>query len=117
MALTVDIVDKHVLGDLQLIEVDVTPDNSYAIGGEAFTKAELGLDGTGHSIVVVFDAVARKVNAGATADNAVFARYDSANGLLQFFWDDEGGANSALVEVDGTTDLSAFSARVKVLVK
>lgn len=117
MALTATIVSKHVLGDLQLLEVDVVPDASYAISGEAFNKALLGLDGTGHEIVAVFDGVARKVNAGTTADNFVLARFDAAAGLLQFGWDAEGGSASGFVEAANATDLSAYTVRLKVLVK
>jgi hypothetical protein len=119
MALTVSSpVESHVVGDCKLITVDVTPDSSYAISGESFLITDIpGYAKTGHRIVAVFDGIARKVNTTTTPDNFVLVRYDSTAKVLQFGWDDETGSDSAFVETASTTDLSTYTARLKILVK
>ncbi len=104
LALTYSTVDDNVIGAKRARTVSIVPDSSYAIGGESFLPADVGY--------VVIDRVIFLGPAvdPDTVDNAVIPHYDKANGKIQFFWDNESGSNSSLVEVDDTTSLAAYTA-------
>lgn len=110
MAVSVTDVKRGVLGDLKYLIADVTFDSSYPLGGEALTAGTLGL-----TTIYYMDLTA--VRDPDTTDNLLIATYDYTNSKIVAGWDNESGSNSAFVEVDDTTDISAYSVRIFVLGK
>lgn len=85
----------HVIGDLRLALLDVTPDASWLAAGEALTAADFGL--------TTLLAVVPENKAGY-----VFV-YDRANAkLLAYHADYSSSSDGALIPVPDTTDISAI---------
>lgn len=110
MAVSVTDVKRGVLGDLKYLIADVTFDSSYPAGGEALTPATLGF-------TTIYFFSSNTIIDPDTADNAVVPGYDYTNSKFLAFWDNESGSNSAFLEVDDTTTLAAYSARIFVIGK
>lgn len=107
MAVTVTDIARTVFGNKRAVVAEITFDSSYPTGGEPLTAAQLGLA----SVDAVFPAAA--VN---STPLALGVRYDKANAkLLAFYGDNDAGADSGLIQVPDTTNLSAYSATVLVI--
>lgn len=85
----------HVVGDLRLSIIDVTPDSSWLAAGEALVAADFGL--------TTLLAVVPENKGGY-----LFV-YDRANGkLLAYYADNNASGDSALIAVPDTTDISGL---------
>lgn len=91
MALTISTTRTGTMGDQRSVFGTITFDSSYAVGGEAFDKADIGL--------VRLDWIS--FNQGE--DGRVF-HWDAANEKIMVF--ESGTASAALDEEDTTVDLS-----------
>ena len=102
--LTIDQLDRRIVGDCELRRHTVTFDSSYPTGGEALVRDDLGYQ---VELIHVFDGIARKPG---SPDTAVQVTYDAANGLLVAIWGDDDGTtgDTADAEVADTTDLSGY---------
>ena len=85
------------IGNKSMTLVDVDFDNSYPTGGEALTPGNVGLS--------TFDIV---INTGS--DTGYVFEFNHASNLLLAYWQDADAiADSALVQVANTTDLSGVT--------
>ena len=101
MALTVNVVERFVVGSRQGVVADITFDNSYPAGGLPLTPAMFRLR---NSFSYVGSNIARNATTGV-----VDTRYDAATGKIQAF--------SGTTETTAATDLSAYKARIWVMGK
>lgn len=87
----------HVVGDLRVAFLDVTPDASWLAAGEPLAKSNFGLTD------VLFVACESK-------GGYVF-RYDRANEkLLAYYGDNNNTSDGPLIAVPDTTDISGIGA-------
>lgn len=102
MALTISAFKNLPKRAMKTKVLDVTFDTSYATGGLALTKANLGL-----STVEWLEA---SQSGGYTFE------YDYANEKLKaFYGDNNNAADGPLIEVPAATNLSAVTTRVKAI--
>lgn len=87
----------HVIGDLRLAIIDVTPDSSWLAAGEALVAADFGL--------TTLMAVICESKGGY-----VFTYSRSAGKLLAYRADYDAVADGALIAVVDTTDISGIGA-------
>jgi len=100
---------KDTAGIRQRRLVDITGPGSYTPGGEALPANQVALG----QIEYLTPVVCRNATTGM-----VMAMYDYVNQKLQYFWFDATAATAhALVEVAGTTNLSAYVGRTEVIGK
>jgi hypothetical protein len=112
MAVTVTKIESFVFGAHEVCIADVAFDNSYPAGGEAVTAANFGFE---REITHVFCNALRDPD---TVDNLLLLDWDDTNSKLIAGWGDyDPAAEAALSEVDATTDLSAYTARVVAIGK
>lgn len=109
MALSVSLVEVFVIGDRKEVIADVTFDSSYPTDGEALVGSQVSL---GTELSYVSSGVAMK----SDESDAVVVAYDAAAGKLVAFQSTTGAPNK-LVEVANTTDLSAYTARLRFVGK
>jgi hypothetical protein len=98
----------YVVGNKKVRTFTVTFDDSYPTGGEALTKATLGLSGKTLISVVPHGAFR---NTDATL--GIIVSYDHTNSKLVAYWGNAGSV-SGMPEVASTTDLSTYSGRLTV---
>lgn len=93
-----------VMGSRRVVTRDITFDDSYPDDGEALTPADVGLE------VIVYAPPAIAKDTGN--DAGVLVTYDITNSKLLVLWGNAGTA-SVLPEPAATTDLAAYSARMR----
>lgn len=87
----------HVVGDLRLAMIDVTPDSSWLAAGEALVAADFGLT----TLLAVL----------CESKGGYVFTYDRANGKLRAYYGDNNNASDgALIAVPDTTDISGIGA-------
>lgn len=109
MAMTVSEVARSVLGNFIVVIADCTFDSSYPTNGEDLGATELGLPAGMEVKMAVLDPAASAVS--QTPDGGVLLKYIYATQNIQALWDDDPTGNADFIEVDNTTDLSAYSFR------
>lgn len=106
MALTVSVVRRNVVGSQKVVIADVTFDNSYPTGGEAFTPADVD---PGESTSSTFDFVDIHQNDATVADYRLVA-YDHTNAKLMVITTLSSGANA---QAANASDQSAVTVRTQ----
>lgn len=87
----------------------VTFDSSYPTGGETF---DISAEFSGSPTVLSGIAVnATPVTIVVRHDNGTAA----AGKLLAYYCDNNGGSDSGLIQIPGTTDLSAYSCSIRAI--
>ena len=109
MAMTVTQVAKSVFGNYAVVIADCTFDNSYPTDGEALGATELALPAGTEVKFAMLDPAATAT--AQTPDGGVVLKYNYTSQKIQALWDDDPTGNADLIEVDNTTDLSAYSFR------
>lgn len=102
MALTVTEVSRNQgPGNRMEVIATVTFDSSYATGGESLTPASLGFQ--------TFDFVSVTTSGGCVFE------YDHTNSKVKAYWINAIPDGAATAEVASTTDLSAFTCRIRAI--
>jgi hypothetical protein len=91
-------------GNKQRLVRTITFDSSYPTGGEALTKATLGV----HRI---FEVLPHGPFRNTDGTLGITVAYDYTNSKLAAYWGNAGSV-SGMPEVADTTDLSTYSGRV-----
>lgn len=98
LALTEKERSRTVLGNKRFVVFDIAWDSSYPTGGESLSAADVGM--------TEIENVAVSGGAGG-----YFFDYDTANSkMLAYYYDYNGAADGAAIQVANTTDLSGVTA-------
>ena len=96
MALTITVNKRGIIGDLRYADISLAWDSSYPTGGESLTPADAGFDS--------FHVVTAHQKSGYT-----FEMDYTNNKLLAYYYDYNGSADAAAIQVANAVDLSGVT--------
>ena len=96
MALTITVNKRGIIGDLRYADISLAWDSSNPTGGESLTPADAGFDS--------FHVVTAHQKSGYT-----FEMDYTNNKLLAYYYDCNGSADAAAIQVANAVDLSGVT--------